>query len=379
MLSPHHADRDYRVRRSIEVVADFFDELNVFWDKDYVGHKNEQNYPAPHIQEKYCHNKSYEFVRLLFKQQIFNQDIFESVLSSDYVYIHASGIEGLLYCRAVKQIKPSCFVIFDYHDSLTYELFYQLKKLRLSYFFKPIWGLYKYYIHNLMNSVDALIGISKTQTNDFQQLLGKQLVTASVPNFRAFTDCSIAPVNVGIDDEIALVWLGSVMKGRDLSLLANWINQLSITPHLHVFGNIINPSVVSDLQLLLGNKVSFYGEFKNEKDIYMVLPSKPLGVFLGWDDPQETDINSHASPNKYFTYINMELPVIINQSLTELAEDVINNNAGVVVSDPHEFSQAIQEISDNYSNYIAGVRKLKQHYSEIDPKQLISAFLRKIK
>jgi hypothetical protein len=33
------------------------------------------------------------------------------------------------------------------------------------------------------------MGISTTQVNDFQRLLGRELVSVSVPNFRDFSSC----------------------------------------------------------------------------------------------------------------------------------------------------------------------------------------------
>ena len=379
VLSPHHADRDYRVRRSIEIIAELFEKVDVFWDADYGGHQHLDSKSGDHVREMYTRNKDHEFLRLIFGRKIFSHDVLDSILSAEVVYIHASGIEGLLYCRTVKRINSACHVVFDYHDSLTYELFYQFKKIGLAQLYKPTWKIYQYYLKRLMASVDSLVGISNTQINDFQQLLGRELVTTSVPNFRAFSPRLSNPRKISEDDEQALVWLGSVMQGRDLSLLAEWISQLPAPPKLHVFGNIINQSAVSELQLLIGDRVSFYGEFKNEDDIYPNLPNKVIGVFLGWDDPQGTNINSHASPNKYFTYVNMELPVIINRSLSELAEAVSSCNAGIAVANQEEFANAVEEIAGDYSQYVAGAKKLKQYYGEIDPKQSIAEFLQIIK
>ena len=378
MLSPHHADMDYRVRRSIEVIVEIFGTVDIFWDENYTGHQRKKHKFDSHVNEYYIKNKSKEFLKLLFGQAIFCPEVVLCLNSASHVYIHASGLEGLLYCREVKRINPSCLVIFDYHDSLTYELFYQLKKSGLEKLFKPVWGLYKFYIKSLMESVDALMGISTTQVNDFQRLLGRELVGASVPNFRDFSNCFSQVKSVTKNDEISLVWLGSVMKGRDLSWLANWVSQLDRMPHLHVFGNVINQSMVSDLQELLGDQVSFYGEFKDESEILPHLPHKTIGVFLGWDDPQDTNINSHASPNKYFTYINMELPVVINSSLSELSASVEDTQAGLSVANQQDFSQAIEKISQDYSSYVVGSRRLKALYGKVSIKQTILDFFHEV-
>lgn len=357
-------------------IADAFETAEIYWDDNYGGHKRIDHNLGKHVNEYYVKNRNQELLRLILGKPVFCKSIVESISSTNLVYIHASGIEGLLYAREVKRINPSVHLIFDYHDSLNYELYYQLKKNGLSRLFKPIWSIYyKYYLKRLTTSVDALVGISVTQINDFKRLSGNKVEAIAVPNYRAFSPCFEVPRTIAAGSDSALIWLGSVMRGRDLNLVANRVRGHKAKLNLHVFGNIINNSIVTELQSLLGDSVRFYGAFDNEDEILQKLPNKAIGIFLGWDDPQNTDINSHASPNKYFTYVNMELPIIINSTLIELASDISRHHAGIAVNTQADFNKAVDEVSNNYSNYVGGVRKLKQYYSEIDPKLSIAKFL----
>ena len=378
MQSPHHADCDLRVRRVIKVMSDLSLNADVYWDAKYPGHQKRKNSHQDSIREHYTENSRMSFLRSVIGLKTFHADIVKSILQADLVYINASGIEGLLYIKEVRRYNKKCKIIFDYHDSLPYELFYQLQKLKLASLFKLCWPIYRFYLRHYARYVDAIVGISRTQVEDFKKLQLKEVNDAVVPNFRTFEKLSDTPRVVNDTDEVSLVWLGQVMKGRDLEQVADWVSSLDEKYNFHVFGKIINPEAESSVKASLGDRVRFYGEFKGEKSILESLSGKVIGVFLGWNDPQDTGINSHASPNKYFTYINMQLPVIICKQLKELAEHVENHKAGESVSDKMEFSKAVNTIGSNYSEYCAGAESLKEYYSKTTPEDTIRDFLVKL-
>ena len=69
----------------------------------------------------------------------------------------------------------------------------------------------------------------------------------------------------------------------------------------------------------IGDPSTIYkGVFVCDNDILKKLSGKPIGVFLGWND-NNIGINKLASPNKFFSYINLGVPVIVSGKLENIA------------------------------------------------------------
>lgn len=376
MISPHHADCDYRVRRVINVLHRMGVEVDIYWDERYLGHQSLRTY-EDHVREFYRKNRFKEALFSIAGRRFLNEDIENSIKSCAIVYVNASALIGLLYAREAKRINPNCYIIYDYHDSITYELYYQLSKRGFSMLYRIIWPLYRVFCRNLAKHVDALVGISKIQVAEFPTTRKSKIATAVVPNFRRFEDFDIQPQPPEGGENIGLMWLGQVMLGRDLEKLSSWIAMNNGRHNLYVFGKVIDEAAPKLISEKLDGFVNFYGEFRNELEILNQLPRAPIGIFLGWEDPAGTNINGHASPNKYFTYINMGIPVIIAASLTELARDVLESGAGIAVSTQFEFDQAIMKIEGDYSKYSSGALGLKKIYQRTNPEHEIRHFLEK--
>lgn len=377
MISPHHADCDYRVRRVIAVMHAIGLAVDVYWDSRYPGHQKRRPF-EDHVRELYRANQPGEGRLSLMGKPFLHKDIEAAIRNARIVYINASAIEGLLYAREAKRLNPDCQVIYDYHDSLTYELYYQLKKRGLGLFYKLAWPLYRLLCGRLARHVDALVGISTTQVREFPKKESQMAATASVPNFRKFDDFEFRAQAPAAGGRGALIWLGQVMLGRDLEKLSGWIARVGDRRRFHVFGKVIDEASPAMVAAQLDGNVDFYGEFRSEADILDQMPAAPIGVFMGWEDPAGTNINAHASPNKYFTYVNMGIPVIIAASLTELAGHVAECGAGIAVGDETEFAQAVTTIETNYAAYAEGSRRLKEKYRSMPPEKTIRDFLEKI-
>lgn len=376
MLSPHHADCDYRVRRVINVMHQMGLNVDIYWDERYPGHQITRPY-EDHVREFYYKNSKNERLLFFLRRSFLNPDIETAIKRSDIVYVNASAIEGLFYAREAKRLKPDCKVVYDYHDSITYELYYQLSKRGLGILYTLIWPFYRVLCAYFAKSVDALVGISNVQVDEFPKAKNSFTATAVVPNFRKFDDFEVHLQMPQSSDSSNLIWLGQVMRGRDLEKLSSWIADHEAQHMLHVYGKVIDESAMQLVTNKLKTDVVFYGEFTSEAEILDKVPCAPIGVFLGWEDPAGTNINAHASPNKYFTYINMGIPVIIADSLIELACDVTDYSAGIAVSNQNELAQAVASIEENYFKYAEGVKNLKEQYIKISPEYDIQRFLEK--
>lgn len=378
IFAPDHADSDMRVRRTIECMAGAFARVDVFWDRQYPGHRFHEWAAESNVSEHYVERRRLRRVRSLVGVPALGRAITEAIVEADVVYIHASGIEGLLYARQARRWNADSTIVFDYHDSLSYELFYQLKKRGLQALFGFLWSIYRFPLRQFARAVDAVVGISPNQVEDLKRLTGREFDAAIVPNVRDFTDAAVPHLATKWSDEISLVWLGQVMRGRDLERLADWTRGLHRNAWLHVFGKVIDPRAEAAVREVLGNRVVFYGQYQADEGIARTLPPNPIGVFLGWEDPFNTGINRIASPNKYFSYINLELPMILDASLEGLAREIREWQAGLAIGSRSDFAAAVDRILIDYPKYVSGVRKLKAFYRALAPDEVLWEFLRDI-
>ncbi len=376
ILAPHHADVDVRVRRTILVMAGVFDQVDVFWDAEMLGHRPKEHQEQTNIEEYYVHRQRGKHLISLFGGTTFKAAVVRAVRSASLVYIHASGIEGLVYAREARLHCRSCRIVFDYHDSVAYELYYQLKKLGLIASFAPAWAVYRKVLRRLAGSLDGVVGISRNQVTELEAIAKRKFSSAVIPNLRTFSsDYERAMISAGTE-KLSFLWVGQIMLGRDLERIARWISRLKDDTMLHVFGEVINQQAESLIRATLRERTVFHGAYRGDADLLGRLPTSPVGVFLGWDDPCGTGINRIASPNKYFSYVNLAIPVIVDRRLEELAAEVRAWNAGIAVGDQAEFAEAAARLRGDYREFAEGMKRLKANYAAFDTEQVLCNFLK---
>lgn len=370
MIAPFYADSDVRVRRSIDVLQEMGFRLLVFWDEPHHRHVGRYANGDRDVEEAYVPHPA--FFRSLLGRQGLSEPVANAVRAADFVYIHASGIYGLVLAREVRGDNPRCRIVFDYRDSLAFELDYQLRKRRVGFLFRPMSGAYPFIIRRLLRAVDAVVGISERQLADLEAQSEGVLRKAVVPNLRAF-DADIDRNGVAGADgaavPISFAWIGQVMSGRDLLRVARWVSRLERGHRLDVVGTVLSSALELAVRAELGERVSFHGGYGDDAEIANKMPPRTIGVFLGWDDPQGTGINRIASPNKYFTYINLGFPVIVDRRVEPLAAELEEWGAGIAVNDEGEFRAAARAMQHSYESYADRMTLLKEHYARLDPRK----------
>lgn len=85
----------------------------------------------------------------------------------------------------------------------------------------------------------------------------------------------------------------------------------------------------------------------------------------------------YSMPNKFFEYIQAELPVIINKGMESLERTLTKYNVGEVIeiNNNKSIDAAIQKLELNYNTYIKNIRKIKYKLCwEAQERKLISAY-----
>lgn len=365
ILAPHHSDNDKRVLRSLAAVSSLYHQVDIFWDLSYQGHNRMVNANNKGTISHYLEGGHGCLLSCFLGKVPFVNELIEAVINSDLVYIHASAIEGLLYAKSVRQVNDCVKIIFDYHDSLPYELYYQMRKRKIDFLYPILWPIYRSHIGTYKQLIDGVVGISDNQLADLTKWLGRNVQSLVVPNVGTLHPSLLAGRDAP-DKTLSFVWVGQVMRGRDLEKLAFSIRDLSLYHKLHVFGVVLDTAVEDTVRDILGNRVEFHGPFKDTTSLGENLPDKAVGVFWGWDDPVGTNINGITSPNKFYNYLDLIIPVIIDKKMINLAEILECYNAGIAIDGINEFVRAVEVVNQDYAFYCNGMKVLKQYYLEKD-------------
>lgn len=374
VLAPAHADSDFRVTRATRALAGVSGWTDVFWDERYPGHTRKPSAAGDRGTDHYIAMRARERSNGLAGVLGIPAAARDAASTASLAYVHASGTEGLLLARALKAVNPRLRLIFDYHDSLPFELSYQLRKRRLGLAYRFARPVQDVVLRLLARHVDGVVGISTGQIEQYQRITGYRGLTLAVPNFRGF-DAALdrAPGSEGGAPE--LVWVGQVMVGRDLDRLVDWVARSPSSVTLALHGGVLHESAAEAARVRLGARVRTHGAFAGDRALSARLGARPIGVFLGWDDPDETGINAIASPNKFFSYVNLGIPIIVDSRLEGLAGDLHQCGAGLAVGSATEFAEAVSRIGREYPSFSRGVARLKARYAQRDLEQELGAFI----
>lgn len=357
IFAPGHDEKDHRVIRSLKVCNDNFTKVVLFLECDRVSSSFNNTSNILKYNKKSIYNIFF------LKKDLFADDIFK-IKDFNFIYIHDSGLYGLLLVRYFNYFYKDIKVIFDYHDFLPWEMYHHVNKFvsklfkfkNLSlYIYKFINFFFLKYIFNNLQIV-GLIGISSGQCKRLLKDLNLQVSYLALPNTRPFC---LYNAKYNNDVLTRILWVGNVGINRGFESVCNLVEDLSesknIDPNLYVVGKVwgeINSfnfnhidSYCSDLDII--NLINDYNY---------------IGIFPGWADPYNFGINEIGSPNKVFSYINIGIPFLIPSNLSDF---IIENNIPpmFIYNDIYDIKSKIILISNNYHFYKLIVQNLKREIS----------------
>jgi hypothetical protein len=355
-LAPFHSEYDKRVSNSIKLSKEIFEEIVVLYDSNYnkvkIG-KVGQSYFYPlgistFFKFKYPNLKSWIF-------EIENQ-----IKNSDIIYIHDSGIMGLIISKLLSKYKKP--IVLDYHDNVFYELYYQLKKNKLSFIYPYIKFPIFLFLKSCVKNISYLIGINQIQLDQFAKFFKYKNEQIVIDNNRnSYAKIIQEKKNF---DNIELLWIGNVMRGRDLEIIIKILAE-NYFSRFNIIGNILDVSFQNEIIKLLGDRVVFHGPFSDENNLNEIIKFKPIGIYLGWDDPYNTLINEMSSPNKIFTYINLSIPFIFSNKFINkhsIIDETVGCSINVISNSKmtsEELVYAFNKISSNYDIYFESIINFK--------------------
>lgn len=311
MFPPGHDNLDHRVNRTINAILVAGHDLTVYYEGGRLVSTGGDQCFAHGAAIKRMPSISWTYFSAIIREIRLNK-VEHGLVTT---YVHDSGFIGLIICAIASLMKRrGDRIIFDYHDSLEWELFYQSSKfvkrnsLRrilvkiVRYFFK--------FVLRFVIRIDMIVGISEGQVVLLRDRFGVSAPSSlTTPNTRERIDGDFVR-----NGPPAILWVGNVSKGRRFDWAYRLQECLANSPHnlstdIVLVGKRLNKTadeVVDD------SRVLELGGFKTDADIVQLTGDwKTVGVFFGWDDVLNTGLNEISSVNKVYSYINTLTPFLI--------------------------------------------------------------------
>lgn len=267
-------------------------------------------------------------------------------LGPDVVHIHESGFLGLLTAHWVRRFHPSCTIIFDYHDWIPYEIAASVRNRERLYrlALPPMLRLHRY----LARSVDAAVCISEGQAEWTRGVLGIRR-TSIVQNVRR---PGTPPDLSAREFTPQLVFLGHVMRARRLEYFVDALAALEgrgIPATLEVFGEVVDTGYPAELNRYarergVGGRITFHGGYQGDASVAPFLRRGAIGTFVAPEQVVDTGALRIASTNKFFSYLALGIPVLLEAGHDNMYAVLRRHDAGLVFGSLDEFVERAEQV-----------------------------------
>lgn len=375
--APGHDELDRRVNRVVEVLGHLGARVAIVYDDTFAGRTGSPIVSTATICLLKNQRRGVVAAFLGIKKWLSSIDG-----RVDLLYIHDSGLFGLMLAVLAARRRRGIRIVFDYHDWIPWEIWYQWSKLvHWSCLARGLAQITQHLVLPWLGkgvSFRGIVGISPAQLVGLRESISvsHRVPGITIPNTRRRLP---EPEREFASGALTLLWVGNIMEGRDLDLLLDYVEALRRDVSGFCFSVLIIGKVLSVPMLLRLKAVPYVRHvagFSNDGNLLeLVAKTRAVGVFLGWNDVAATGINQVASPNKVYSYVNIGIPVIYARSL-EAVGRVIPEPAGMSVGSFIEFREAVLSLDRSYSTCVAAVRELRKRIMwDDEAKDCLEGFL----
>jgi glycosyltransferase involved in cell wall biosynthesis len=203
-------------------------------------------------------------------------------------------------------------------------------------------------LRRMARAVDVAVCISPGQAEWTRRELGIAR-TVVVQNVRDTP--SAAPFGRR-DFRPQLVWAGHVMRIRRLELVVDVLarlRELGTDAEFAVFGDVTEPDYAEDLKAYarergVEERIVFHGRFQGDRELMRHVGPGALGLTLAMEEKLPTGINRIASANKFFSYMAMGVPMLLEAQYENMAEIASKAGAGAAFTGVEECAAAARGI-----------------------------------
>jgi len=242
-------------------------------------------------------------------------------INPDIVHVHECGSLGILICYLIKKFNVNCKIIFDYHDWIPFEVAKSVKGIKTLYnIVLPLslrWHKY------LAKSIDIVVCISDGQAKWTKNFLDISNIIV-VQNVRE-------PLNIqeySAKTKNRLIFIGNVMRCRGIEFAIDTVanlNKMGLNVCLDICGHIIDKAYGNILRNYakkagIEDKVIFHGRYRNNQELLKIIGRGSIGIILGIKYKLNTNIEKIASANKFFSYLTLGVPILIEKGFDNMIE-----------------------------------------------------------
>ena len=358
VIAPGHDSLDHRVNRSFNLIKSIRKNSTLFLESSRLD-------PSFNDTQSIQSYKPVSIVRLffLFRSNLTKNKMSKYLKSCDKIYIHDSGLYGLILVRYLSKYYSKKPIIFDYHDFLDWEIEHHISKFITNEHLRSV-------AHKAVNKILGIIIFSKVRLFGLIGISEKQIKilnakfkyecknTFYVPNTRIAQPKNF--INRSLDESWNLLWVGNISGNRSIENIKVFQDLLKkkftdTKVNCLFVGKVWGPSSQGlDIENLLGS-------YNSDEDIIELLPSKKiLGVFFGWHDKHHIGINEVGSPNKVYSYINIGLPFLIHSKLKNVIKECSIDESFIYFNED-DFLKKSSLIFNNYDHYCRKVQVMKNN------------------
>ncbi len=263
-------------------------------------------------------------------------------LAPDVVHIHETGVLGLLVAFWLRRLLPGCRIIFDYHDWIPWEVAASMRYVRPLYAgaMRVSMPLFR----RMARGVDTAVCISPGQARWTREQLGirKTVVMQNVRPRLA------APPFGRTDTRPQLVWAGHVMRMRRLEEMVDVVRQLhaaGVPATLSICGDVTEPAYADEVRRYAAERgveesLVFHGRYGGDADLARLVGPGALGLATSVAEPIDTGINPIASANKFFSYMTLGVPMLLESAYENMADIAVTAGAGLAFASVDECARA---------------------------------------
>lgn len=259
------------------------------------------------------------FFKFLYAYRIAKQ---VKIINPDIVHIHECGSLGILISYLIKKFNVNSKIIFDYHDWIPFEVAKSVKGIETLYnIVLPLslrWHKY------LAKSIDITVCISDGQAKWTKKILDIPKIIV-VQNVRE--PLNIERYRTKTKTRNRLIFIGNVMKIRRIEFAIDTVvnlNKMGLDVCLDICGHAPDRAYINTLRSYakkaeIEDKVIFHGLYGNDQELLKIVGRGSIGIILGYES-LNTNIEKIASSNKFFSYLTLGVPVLIEKGFDNMIE-----------------------------------------------------------
>ena len=365
IIAPGHKRYDERVMRTVREYSKVFNLIYIYEKSNEEIEKESSSTGNEILHVQFPLPNQTGFISRFKKINKLNKVLKDFKISG--YHIHESGSFGL---QIANNLPKKSKIIFDYHDWIPFEI---NQRLSNGFLYNSVYFLVKVFIRRVVKKISAVVFISGGAKDYFIKEYCN-INSFVVPNSREFKSLEAPKFNTGdifrnkIPDKIEIIWVGNVMRMRQIERLFSLRHKLLEYPsiksvRLSIWGSLKDKEYAHSL-LSHANESSqeeflkFHGKYSSERDIQLSQDHLSFGIAYGWKEPFDSGLNKISCPTKIYSYGLLGIIGFLESKCSDQLDKIREKDLDIGFSSSEDICLRIKHYLDNISSYNKDSKKL---------------------